>query len=1090
MNKNFYKANVFVFLLILFFFQKSLFPEKVQAQSLKQPQVIRALYNQPFHFIENKGQVDKEVKFYLRQGGGRVYFTNNKFIYQFIHIKEEDRQKLRREMKFEKAYEKISKKGKEKADTKVKVYNILAEFVGANPSPKMEGQNKKITKYSYFKGNDPDKWIRGAPAFGRIVYRELYPRVDLVVYGRKESLKYEYKVKPRGKVESLGLKYENVKKIKINKKGQLEIETAIGVLIEDVPACYQEINGKKVKVDAQYAIDKDNIVRLKIGKYQKDKELIIDPTLEYSTLIGGSGWEWPRGITIDDTHNAYITGFTDSDDFPITPDAYDTNFNNINDVFITKLNSTGTELLYSTFLGGGDLDRSYGIAIDKNDNVYVTGETVSNDFPTTPGAYDTSFNSYDSAYSDAFITKINSDGTNLIYSSYIGGSNGDTGRGIDIDGDGNTYITGYTDSHDFPVTPNAYDTSASGVHDVFVTKFNSNGNDIIYSTFISGNGDDKAYRIVIDDSRYAYITGRTTSDNFPTTSDAYDRSLNGNSDLFAAKINSTGTNLIYSTYLGGNSWEFASGIAVDKNDNVYVTGETGSNDFPTTPGAYDTNFNGGRDIIVTKINSNGTQLLYSTYLGGSKDDGCFAEDGIAIDSNGNAYITGYTASNDFPSTPDAFDTSFNEGIYPDYEYDYDAFLTILNTLGNNILYSTFLGTRKTDVSYAITLDNKRNVYITGETNSNNFPTTPGAFDLSYNGGLSDLFIAKFAFKADVVIGQGRKSVSNNLSYIIDYNALDGTVLKSWDVFSPSPGNPDIYPNTNGELSVAKGDVDGDGEPEIIVGQRGIGARSQVNVYNTDGQLLWYFNAFLGGNLNGMVNVAVGDVDKDGVGEIIVGNGPNANAPFSRVRVFKLNPYGTMFNLVTRWQAFDQDNPSGEVRVAAGHTVPGSSVGQIITAHGHGGNSIVKVWDFGNPPTLHSTFKAFGRDNPSGGVDVAVGNFDGAPNGRELILVGQGGPGETDAAPADSSIRIFDEMGTMLKTYRVFGAENTQGRITVSAGQADSDFAHEIIVGQAMGGNSHWRVLNYEDGSFIITVQAFSLPEQNPLGQVDVAGHKK
>ena len=322
---------------------------------------------------------------------------------------------------------------------------------------------------------------------------------------------------------------------------------------------------------------------------------------------------------------------------------------------------------------------------------------------------------------------------------------------------------------------------------------------------------------------------------------------------------------------------------------------------------------------------------------------------------------------------------------------------------------------------------------------------------------------------DVVAGQGPGAAS----YARDFNALNGNLLKTFKAFGPG--------NANGEVSVAKGDVTGDGVPDIVVVQRSLGASSYVRVFTQDGGLLWTFRAFGPGNTNGMVNVAVGDVDRDGVGEIVVSQGPGGQ---SYVRIFKYdNPVP-----VTTWRAFDGKNVSGEVRVAAGRTAGGGySVGQIITGHGHGGESYVRVWDYGTPPILYKTFKAFGPGNASGGVDVGVGNFDGDPSGRDLIVVGQGGSGETTAGAASSYIRVFTEYGILLKTRRAFGDGNTNGRVTVSGGQADGDTADEIIVGQAIGGDSYWRAFNY-DGSLIRTVKAFG--GGNTKGQIDVAGASK
>ena len=373
----------------------------------------------------------------------------------------------------------------------------------------------------------------------------------------------------------------------------------------------------------------------------------------WSMYLGGSGEDYPRGIAIDPDGNVYITGGTSSLDFPTTSGAYDITYNGIRDAFIAKINSTGTDIIYSTYLGGAYGDCGEDIAVDANGNACVIGYTGSSDFPVTHGAYDVTYN----GNGDAFVIKLNSTGTDLLYSTFLGGSDEsfDSGKGITVDADGNVYVTGLTHSSDFPTTPGAYDTTHNGNSDVFVTKLNPTGTDLLYSTFLGGNSLDKGCGISIDEEGNAYVAGETSRD-FPTTYGAYDTSNNGWTDLFITKLNSTGTGLIYSTYLGGSSWDYYVAITVDVKGNVYVTGCTESFDFPTTSGAYDTTPDENGDVFIVKLNSTGTDLIYSTFLGGTYLD--YGQD-IAINGSGNVYIAGYTESSDFPTTPGAYDTTYN-----------------------------------------------------------------------------------------------------------------------------------------------------------------------------------------------------------------------------------------------------------------------------------------------------------------------------------------------------------------------------------------------------------------------------------------------
>ena len=387
-------------------------------------------------------------------------------------------------------------------------------------------------------------------------------------------------------------------------------------------------------------------------------------SLVYTTYLGGTSndYHFYSRVAVEDGY-ATITGHTTSSDFPTTPGAYDTTYNGGgSDVFVTKLSPNGSNLVYSTYLGGTDYEYGYGTAVDANGYAYITGFTMSSNFPTTPGAYDRTYD----GVSDAFVTKLSPSGNTLVYSTYLGGTGFEifeTGLGIAVDNQGNTYITGETGSSDFPTTPGAYDTTFKKEgYDAFVTKLSPTGNTLIYSTYLRGiSADDWGADIAVDNQGNGYITGFTYSSDFPTTTGAYDTTKNGfeTYDVFVTKLSPSGNTLIYSTYLGGTSDDYGYGIAVDNQGNAYITGYTTSSNFPTTTGAYDTTCNGGRDAFVTKLSPFGNMLNYSTYLGGIDVD---AGNGIAVDADGYAYITGYTESPDFPTTTGAYDTTFNGNL--------------------------------------------------------------------------------------------------------------------------------------------------------------------------------------------------------------------------------------------------------------------------------------------------------------------------------------------------------------------------------------------------------------------------------------------
>jgi hypothetical protein len=407
-----------------------------------------------------------------------------------------------------------------------------------------------------------------------------------------------------------------------------------------------------------------------LNAYQAEDVFVckLDPSgtsLIYSTFLGGEFRDFGYAIAVDGSGNAYITGRTGSGLFPTTTGAFDTTKKGNFACFVSKLNPTGSALVYSTYLGGaGGSSEAVDIAIDNAGNAYITGDTNSSEFPTTPGAFDTSFNG-PNYNADGFVTKLNPTGTALVYSTFLGGTNDDVCNNIALDNSDNIYITGYTVSTDFPATPGAFSTAlhtkydGTG-HDAFVAKLNPSGTGLVYATYLGDIGVDVGNSIAVDDSGDAYVTGYTSSTEFPVTPGAFDTSFNGgNVTVFVTKLNNIGSALSYSTFLGGNYGEYGYTIAVDALGNAYVGGLTGSSDFPTTIGAYDTSYNGATpptgNCFISKLNPAGSALVYSTYFGGYDGSICKS---IAIDSFNNVYFTG-AANADFPITPGAFDTTYN-----------------------------------------------------------------------------------------------------------------------------------------------------------------------------------------------------------------------------------------------------------------------------------------------------------------------------------------------------------------------------------------------------------------------------------------------
>jgi len=665
----------------------------------------------PLRFEANRGQTDARVKFLSRGPGYSVFLTSTEAVLV------------------------VSGRGPGDAGEGKSATALRMTLLDANPEPRVTGKGELPGAVNYFVGKDPSQWRRGIPTYAGVVYREVYPGVDLVYYGNQRQLEYDFVVRAGADPGKIALDFAGADRIEIDSQGDLVLHTAAGELRQRKPLVYQEVDGMRREIAGGYAMTGPRQVGFQLARYDESLPLVIDPVFVYSTYLGGSGISGASGtddagnaIAVDSLGNAYVTGFTTSADFPKTPGAFDTTIGGSSDAFVTKLNPSGTALVYSTYLGGSSADQGTSIAVDIAGNAYVTGLTQSANFPATPGAFDTTIN----GGVDAFAAKLDATGATLSYATYLGGAGDDRGFGIAVDIVGNAYVTGITRSANFPITPGALDTTLGGGVDAFVTKLDAMGGTLVHSTFLGGNGFDQGLAIAADSFGNAYVTGQTNSADFPTTPTAFDTTLNGGLDAFVTKLDAMGATLAYSTYLGGSGSDLGAGIALDVAGNAYVTGNTGSANFPTTPGAFGTTINGGGDAFVTKLDSAGATLAYSTYFGGSGNEG---GRGIAVDIAGSAYVTGDTASVNFPTTPGALDTTHNGGQ--------DAFVTKLDAAGAALLYSTYLGGGAPDVSNGIAVDLEGNAYVTGTANSGDFPTTPGAFDRTRNGN-TDAFVVKIS----------------------------------------------------------------------------------------------------------------------------------------------------------------------------------------------------------------------------------------------------------------------------------------------------------------------------------------------------------
>jgi len=523
--------------------------------------------------------------------------------------------------------------------------------------------------------------------------------------GSERLLKSEYIVAPGADPSLILVQFDGAKHISIDAGGALVLTMPHGELREQAPVLYQDIEGRRNRIEGAFRLLSRDVVAFKVGSYDSRYELRIDPVLSYSTYLGGNGIDSATGIAVDSAGNSYVTGFTDSGDFPAFIALRSQSGGGV-DAFVAKFSPSGT-LLYATYLGGRGDDRAFGIAVDTAGNAFITGWTGSVNFPVTETARQATLR----GPRDAFVTKLNPSGIVILYSSFLGGSGHDSGKGIATDAAGNIYVVGDTTSNDFPLR-GAFQISNRGRQEAFVASLMPSGS-LRYSTYLGGSGDDRGTAIAADGDGSVYVTGGTNSTNFPLNN-PFQSANGGGEDAFVAKLAPMGVSLQYSTYLGGNNGtpglpEVGNGIAVDSGGNAYVVGVTSSPNFPVFSALRTAHAGGGTDAFISKLNASGASLVYSTFLGGLGLDTAVA---VVVDGAGAAYVAGNTAASNFP-TVNAIQNSIG-GLH-------DAFVAKLSPPGSNLLWSTYLGGSGSDGANAIALGPAGAIFFAGQTTSTNFP---------------------------------------------------------------------------------------------------------------------------------------------------------------------------------------------------------------------------------------------------------------------------------------------------------------------------------------------------------------------------------
>ena len=762
----------------------------------KQDSQWREAYGKlPLSFEENVGETAQEVRYVSHGAGYELFLTPQEAVLALRTPISHDLSPRHRFKTMRAIREALRAR---------KMTAVRMRFEGANPAGQINATDRLLKKTNYFIGSDPKKWRANVPSYARVKYADIYPGVDLIFYGNQRQLEYDFVVAPGADPKAIRLALEGARKLRISARGDVVLSVAGGEVVLQKPVVYQMLKGQRHEISGRYILTKDRRVSFSVPSYDRSEPLILDPVLNYSTYLGGSsdeggGGSQSFGIAVDANGNVFVAGTTFSTDFPTTAaNAYNAGplaSNPSGEVFVTEMNPTGTAELYSTYLAGANLTGTGGefgvaLALDPAGKIYVTGLTFSSDFPTTDGTiagtlagFKQSPNPTNDGVGTSFISKIDpaiSGAGSLVYSSYIGGTGGsaalaDFGNGIAADASGNAYVTGITLSPpnagpvfaltDFPVI-NAYQPAPSDVADgnAFLTRIDTTqaGNaSLIYSTYLGGAGAnalnlgfaDAGFGVAVDSSKNAYIVGTTSSTDFPMTSPTPNgfqtTSPAGNTQGtgFLAKIDTTqsgGASLVYSTYLGGEVFDFGIGIALGPNNVAYATGTTNSLLFPTTIGAFRTTGNTNGVAFVTLVDAGidgAGSKKYSTFLGGASGN---IGNAIRADGAGNAYVVGTTTSANFPVTPGAF-----EPVLPGAAGN--GFVSKISPGGSgaaDLVYSTFFGGNGTSqeqvLGIALDTANPPNAYITGQTFSTaaSFPIFPStAFQTTLNGP-SDAFIAK------------------------------------------------------------------------------------------------------------------------------------------------------------------------------------------------------------------------------------------------------------------------------------------------------------------------------------------------------------
>ncbi|SDS85773.1 Beta-propeller repeat-containing protein [Paenibacillaceae bacterium GAS479] len=654
------------------------------------PVSLQLLRGASLVFEQNIGQTYPEAAYMLRDFDSTIFFTPGYMAMTFSRRIGPQNKDASLQNRMPKAL-----LGKRES------WGLRMHFAGAQPDVQPEGLDRQTAVTHYYQGNDPSKWITDVPTFGKVTYAGIYPGIDLVFYKKDGLLEFDFVVSAGADATNIVLEFEGADRIELEEEGHLLAVTNGSPVRLQLPFIYQDSEEGRKKVRGGYVKLSDTRIAIEVQEeYDRSSPLIIDPVLAYSTYLGGNGESSATGIALDASGNAYITGRTTSTNFP-TQMPFQPSRSGIEDAFVTKLDASGSALVYSTYLGGSGDDQGAAIAVDLSGSAYITGLTSSTNFPVVNPFQSTKPNNDVTV----FVSKFSPTGGALVYSTYLGGSDTESGTAIAVDTSGSAYVTGMTFSNNFPVQ-NAFQPTPSTQTAAFLTKFSPAGNTLVYSTYFGGTSNTTSGSgVAVDTMFQAYLTGDTTG-GLPLQAPLQPTFGGGITDAFVTKFDTSGQNLIYSTYLGGNGIDEGTAITVDLAQNVSITGLTQSTNFPTFNPVQAAN-GGGQDLFITKINASGTSFIFSTYLGGSQDDTGF---GVATDNFGNVYVTGQSLSLDFPLADPLQVQAGNNA----------AVVIKFNPTGG-LIYSTYLGGNGVDIGQAIAASPSGSAYVAGATSSTDFP---------------------------------------------------------------------------------------------------------------------------------------------------------------------------------------------------------------------------------------------------------------------------------------------------------------------------------------------------------------------------------